>query len=98
MSCCLSVYFLVVFKTVLRGLWIFGFIRLKIVYRVLFVELGGLLTPSVTRLSLVMSRLVETLVASASLCAQITCSNPFCPAFFLYPRPLYIQVHLEDNS
>ena len=44
MFCCLSVYFLVVFKTVLRGLWMFGFVGLKIDFWVLFVELGGLLT------------------------------------------------------
>ena len=96
----LSFYiFLVVFKTVLRGMWTFGFVGLKIVFWVLFVELGGLLTPSVTRLSLATSRLVETLVASASLCTQVTSSRPFCPAFSLYPQPLYIRVHslLEDN-
>ena len=32
------------FKTVLRGLWTFGFVELKIVFWVLFVELVGLLT------------------------------------------------------
>ena len=37
MSCCLSEYFLVVFKTVLRGLWTFSFVGLKIVFWVLFV-------------------------------------------------------------
>ena len=52
MSCCLSVYFLVVFKTILRGLWTFSFVGLKIVFKVLFVVLGGLLTPFVTRLTL----------------------------------------------
>ena len=31
MYCCLSGYFLVGFKTVLRGLWTFGFVWLKIV-------------------------------------------------------------------
>ena len=40
-----TIYFLVVFKTVLRGLWMFGFVGHKIVFWVLFVELGGLLTP-----------------------------------------------------
>ena len=45
MSCYLSVYFLVVFKTVLRGLTTFGFVGLKIVFWVLFVELFGLLIP-----------------------------------------------------
>ena len=88
MSCCLSVYFLVVFKAVLRGLWTFGFVRLKIIFWIMFVELDGLLTPSVTRLSLVSSPCgepsrfclvetlfayaVETLVASAFLRAQVT--------------------------
>ena len=75
MSYCLSVYFLVVFKTVLRVLRTFGFVGLKIVFWVLFVELGGLLTPSVTRLSLAMSCLMETLVASPPFapksCAQV---------------------------
>ena len=66
MSCCLSAYFLVVFKTVLRGLWTFGFVGHKIAFWFLFVGLGGLLTPfSVTRLSLATSHLVETLIASA---------------------------------
>ena len=46
MSCYISIYFLVVFKTVLRGLWTLGFVGFKIVFRVLFVELGGLLTGS----------------------------------------------------
>ena len=36
---------MVVFKTVLRGLWTFGFVGLKLIFWVLFVELGGLLTP-----------------------------------------------------
>ena len=45
MSSCLSVYFLAVFKTVLRRLWTFSFVGLKIVFLVLFVELGSLLTP-----------------------------------------------------
>ena len=77
MSCCLSVYFLVVFKTVLRGLWTFSFVGLKIIFRVLFIELGGLLTTFVTRLCLATSRLVETLVASVSSGrAQVTCSSP----------------------
>ena len=66
------------FKTVLRGLCTFGFGGLKIVIRVLFVELGGLLTPSVTRLSFAVFRFVETLVASASSChAEVTCSSVF---------------------
>ena len=66
MSCCLSVYFLVVFKSILRGLRTFGFVGLKIVFWVLYVELGGLLTHSVTRLFSATSRLVETVAASAS--------------------------------
>ena len=100
MSCCLSVYFLVVFKTILKGLWTFGFVRLKIFFWLLFLELGGLQTPSVTRLSLATSRLVETLVISASFCAQVTCSVYFRSAFSLFSQPLYIRVHrhLEDNS
>ena len=91
MSCCLSVYFLVVFKTVLRGLWTFGFVGHKIVFWVLFVELGALLTLSITRLFVgfklfsntlyyhtVFStyRLVETLFTSSSLRVKVTCPNP----------------------
>ena len=63
------------FKTVLRALRTFGFVGLKIVFWVLLVELGGLLTPSVNRLSLASSRLVETLLTAASLCAQVTYSS-----------------------
>ena len=80
MSCCLSVYFLVVFKTVLKGLWMFGFIGLKIVFWVLFVELSGLLTPFVTRLSLAMFLLLKTCVASAH-------GDPICFCFSLSPSP-----------
>ena len=65
MSCCLSLYFLVVFKTILRGLETFGFIGLKIVFWVLFVVLGGLLTPFFTRLSFFTSCLKKTLFAPA---------------------------------
>ena len=107
MSCCFSVYFPVVFKTVLRGLLTFGFVGFKIVFWVLFVELGGLPTPFSfqTLFSHVSLRgdpchffLVETLFAS--LRAQVTYSSLFRPAFSLYPRSLYILVHsrLEDNS
>ena len=72
MSCCLSVYFLVVFKRAV-DVW---FRRAQIVFWVLFIELGGLLTLSVTRLSLATSRFVETLIASPpfavpKLCAQV---------------------------
>ena len=68
MSSCLSVYFLILFKTVLRGWWTFGFVGLKIAFWVLFVELGGLLTPfSVTSLFLATSHFVEILVASPRL-------------------------------
>ena len=99
MFCCLTVYFLVVFKTVLRGLWMFGFVGLQLFSGFCLQSLGGQLTLSVTRLSLVTSRLVETQVASASPRAQVTCSSPFRPAFSLYSRPLYIRVHsrLENN-
>ena len=83
MSYYFSVYFLVVFKAVLSGLWTFGFIGLKIVSWVLFVELGGLLTPSVTRLFIVTSHLVKTLITS--LRAQVISSSfPSC----LLPLPL----------
>ena len=99
MSCGLSVYFLVVFKTVLKGLWTFGFVGLIVVFWVQFVELGGLLTPfSVTKLSLAASRLVETQVASASLHAQVTCSSLFHPAFSLYPFFIQVCSRLKDNS
>ena len=110
MSYCLSVYFLVVFKTILRVLWTEGcLVGFKIVFWVLFVELGGLLTPSVTRLFLATSHLVKTLVASVPWIpysfqplsvpksrAQIPSVQPFS----LYPQPLHIRVHghLEDNS
>ena len=71
------VVFLYIFWLCLWGLWTFGFVRLKIVFWVLFVELGDLLTPSVTRLSLATSCLVETLTASSpSDRAQVTCSSP----------------------
>ena len=60
MSCCFSVYFLVVFKTVLRWMWTIDFVELKIVLWVLFVELGGLITPSVNRQCLATSCLTGT--------------------------------------
>ena len=47
MSCCLSVYFLVVFKTVLRDAVDVWFRRAQIVFWAPFVEFGDLLTPSV---------------------------------------------------
>ena len=50
------------------------------VFWVLFIELGGLPTPSVTRLSVATSCLIETQVASASFCAQVMSSSPFYPA------------------
>ena len=92
---------MIVFKTVLRGLWTFGFVGLKIVFWVLFVELGGLLTPSDTKLFLVTSHLVNTLVASPSSglpksLAQVTSVLPSPTICGLS----YIRVHsrLEDNS
>ena len=89
MPCCLSVYFLVVFKIVLRGLYTFGFVGLKFLFWVLFVELGGLLTPFLSKLSLDASCFVETLIVSpSSRRVQVTCSSPvlksFGPAFSLY--------------
>ena len=76
------------FKTILRGLWTFGFIGLKIVFCVLFVELGGLLRPSVTRLSLAMSHLMETLVASPlsmpKSCPQVPSILPPPSTFSLF--------------
>ena len=48
------------FKTVLRGPWTFDFVGLEIVFWVLYVELGGLLTPFVTRLSFFTSHLMKT--------------------------------------
>ena len=61
---------------------------LKIVFWVLLIELGGLLTPFVPRLSFVMSRLEESLVTFSSLRVSSQA------------QPLNIRVYgrLEDNS
>ena len=86
MSCCLSLYFLLVFNTLLRGLWMFGFVGLKIIFWVLFVELRDLLTPLVTRWSLAMSHLGETLLTSFLSCqAQVMSSSL---SILLFPSAL----------
>ena len=75
----------------------FGFVG--IVFWVLFIELGGLVTLLVTWLSLAMSRLVETLVASLAV-PKSRAKDPSILPSILYPRSLYIRVHNrpEDNS